>query len=117
MIMIRSRYLITGSSGSKYVKIWKISQESDLESTEVKELQILRDHTDYLSVIKVRPFFKLLHCKLFKVFLNELMSKRIEMSDIFWEFAFSQYLKSYLDFPKQILILWCIVITANTLLV
>jgi hypothetical protein len=89
MIMIRSRYLISGSSGSKYVKIWKISQESDLESTEVKELQILRDHTDYLSVIKVRPFFKLLHCKLFKVFLNEstvkeLMSKRKEMSDMFW---------------------------------
>jgi hypothetical protein len=86
--MIRSRYLITGSSGSKYVKIWKISQESDLESTEVKELQILRDHTDYLSVIKVRPFFKLLQCKLFKVFLNEstvkeLMSKRKEMSDMF----------------------------------
>ena len=47
------RYLITGSSGSKFVKIWKISQGEDLESTEVKELQILRDHTDYLSIIKV----------------------------------------------------------------
>ena len=54
-----SRYLITGSSGSKYVKVWKINQQgSDLESTEVKELQILRDHTDYLSVIKVGLTFE-----------------------------------------------------------
>ena len=27
--------------------------EFDLESTEVRELQILRDHTDYLTCIKV----------------------------------------------------------------
>jgi len=47
------RYLITGSTGSKFVKIWKISQGDDLESTEVKELQILRDHSDFLTIIKV----------------------------------------------------------------
>ena len=59
-------YLITGSAGSKYLKIWKIktnleygytedddSPEFDLETTEVRELQILRDHSDYLTVIKV----------------------------------------------------------------
>ena len=59
-------YLITASAGSKFTKIWKIktpleygyaededSPEYDLEATEVRELQILRDHTDYLTVIKV----------------------------------------------------------------
>jgi len=59
-------YLITVSAGSKFLKIWKIKTfleygyteedelpEFDLESTEVRELQILRDHTDYLTCIKV----------------------------------------------------------------
>ena len=59
-------YLITGSSGSKYLKVWKIrtaleygysdddeTPEFDLEATEVRELQILRDHTDYLTCIKI----------------------------------------------------------------
>lgn len=59
-------YLITGSSGSLNLKIWKIKTpleygyteedehpEYDLEATEVSELQILRDHSDYLTVIKV----------------------------------------------------------------
>lgn len=56
-------YLITGSAGSKFVKVWKIAtakedeeeeeETFDLDTTEVRELQILRDHTDYLSVIKV----------------------------------------------------------------
>ena len=59
-------YLVTGSEGSKYLKIWKIktpleygyneddeSLEYDVESTEVRELQILRDHSDYLTVVKV----------------------------------------------------------------
>ena len=59
-------YLITGSSGSLNLKVWKIktpleygyteedeSPEYDLEGSEVRELQILRDHSDYLTVIKV----------------------------------------------------------------
>ena len=59
-------YLISGSSGSKFLKIWKIrtpleygyseddeSPEYDLESTEVRELQILRDHSDYLTCVKI----------------------------------------------------------------
>lgn len=59
-------YLITGSAGSKFLKIWKSktpleygytiedeSPEYDLEGTEVRELQILRDHSDYLTCIKV----------------------------------------------------------------
>ncbi len=59
-------YLISGSAGSKFLKIWKIKTpleygyteedgcpEYDLEATEVRELQILRDHTDYLTCIKV----------------------------------------------------------------
>ena len=58
--------MVTGSEGSKYLKIWKIktpleygyneddeSLEYDVESTEVRELQILRDHSDYLTVVKV----------------------------------------------------------------
>lgn len=63
-------------SGSKFVKIWKINVPAikqnnscdssnstnsqgdnsinyDLEKTEVRELQILRDHSDYLSIICV----------------------------------------------------------------
>jgi len=73
-------YLITASAGSKYVKIWKINVPTidengsdmqkensldseglkddqvfkyDLEKTEVRELQILRDHSDYLSILCV----------------------------------------------------------------
>lgn len=59
-------YMITGSAGSKYLKIWKVKTpldygytdqdedpEYDLEETQVRELQILRDHTDYLTCIKV----------------------------------------------------------------
>ena len=59
-------YLVTGSEGSKYLKIWKIktpleygyseeddSPEYDIESTAIRELQILRDHSDYLTVVKV----------------------------------------------------------------
>ena len=61
-------YIITASLGSKYVafikmsavtktiarfvKIWKVDTESGLVSkTDVTELQILREHKDYLSVI------------------------------------------------------------------
>jgi len=48
-------YMITASSGSKFVKIWKIENyEENAEKTDVTELQILRDHTDYLSVISVQ---------------------------------------------------------------
>eukprot|EP00092_Neocalanus_flemingeri_P075476 GFUD01093493.1.p1 GENE.GFUD01093493.1~~GFUD01093493.1.p1 ORF type:complete len:511 (+),score=129.28 GFUD01093493.1:81-1613(+) len=48
-------YIITASSGSKFVKIWKIENyEEDVTKTDVTELQILRDHTDYLSVIGVQ---------------------------------------------------------------
>jgi len=47
-------YVITASSGSKFVKIWKVnSYKEDVANTDVVELQILRDHSDYLSVIKV----------------------------------------------------------------
>jgi len=75
-------YLITASAGSKYVKIWKInvtalnstdsknsspaenSTNSEhslddekikyyLEKTDVRELQILRDYSDYLSIFRV----------------------------------------------------------------
>ena len=57
---------MTGSEGSKYLKIWKIktpleygyseeddTPEYDIESTAIRELQILRDHSDYLTVVKV----------------------------------------------------------------
>ena len=49
-----NNYMVTASSGSKFVKIWKIeNHEVDLDKTDVAELQILRDHSDYLSVVKV----------------------------------------------------------------
>ena len=48
-------YIITASSGSKFVKIWKIENyEENVNKTDVTELQILRDHSDYLSVITVQ---------------------------------------------------------------
>jgi len=48
-------YIITASSGSKFVKIWKIENyQEDVKKTDVTELQILRDHSDYLSVISVQ---------------------------------------------------------------
>jgi len=47
-------YMVTVSTGSKYVKIWKIEHtEGKLEKTDVTEMQILREHSDYLSVIAV----------------------------------------------------------------
>jgi len=46
-------YIVTASSGSKYVKIWKINCSEEAEKTDVTELQILREHTDYLSVMRV----------------------------------------------------------------
>eukprot|EP00096_Caligus_rogercresseyi_P008453 TRINITY_DN2726_c0_g1_i2.p1 TRINITY_DN2726_c0_g1~~TRINITY_DN2726_c0_g1_i2.p1 ORF type:complete len:253 (-),score=52.53 TRINITY_DN2726_c0_g1_i2:134-892(-) len=48
-------YLITSSSGSKYVKIWKFQRSfrDDWEDTDVKELQVLRDHGDYLTALRV----------------------------------------------------------------
>jgi len=47
-------YMVTGSTGSKFVKIWKIEHSAGkLCSTDVTELQILREHSDYLSVIAV----------------------------------------------------------------
>ena len=37
---------------ARFVKIWKVDTESGLVSkTDVTELQILREHKDYLSVI------------------------------------------------------------------
>jgi len=47
-------YIVTASSGSKYVKIWKVDcPEEEAAKTDVTELQILREHTDYLSVMRV----------------------------------------------------------------
>ena len=47
-------YLVTASSGSRYVKVWKVEDtDKGVAKTDVTELQILRDHGDYLSVIKV----------------------------------------------------------------
>jgi len=46
-------FIVTASCGSKFVKIWKVSCNENIEKTDVTELQILRDHTDYLSVMKV----------------------------------------------------------------
>jgi len=47
-------YIITASLGSKFVKIWKVNTESGIVSkTDVTELQILREHKDYLSVMSV----------------------------------------------------------------
>ena len=47
-------YMVSVSTGSKFVKIWKVEQcEGCLEKTDVTELQILREHSDYLSVIAV----------------------------------------------------------------
>lgn len=48
-------YMITASSGSKFVKIWKIENYlEDVTKTDVTELQILRDHSDYLSIVGVQ---------------------------------------------------------------
>ena len=53
-------YLITSSAGSKFIKVWRIrdghrdSQEkTDYSRVEVTELQILRDHTDFLTAMAV----------------------------------------------------------------
>lgn len=47
-------YIVTASSGSKFVKIWKVHcPEGEAAKTDVTELQILREHTDYLSVMRV----------------------------------------------------------------
>lgn len=49
-------YIITCSSGSKFIKIWRIQHNKDPtfhEDTEVTELQILRDHTDFLTTFQV----------------------------------------------------------------
>lgn len=46
-------YIVTASSGSKFVKIWKVHCPGEASQTNVTELQILRDHTDYLSVMRV----------------------------------------------------------------
>jgi len=47
-------YIVSGSLGSKYVKIWKVRcEEGVIAKTDVTELQILREHTDYLSVMRV----------------------------------------------------------------
>lgn len=53
MHLSNNGYLITGSSGSKFVKIWRLAAAEDIEATEVTELQILRDHADYLTILKV----------------------------------------------------------------
>jgi len=47
-------YFVTASSGSKFVKVWKVEKyDGDVMKTDVKELQILRDHSDYLGVLGV----------------------------------------------------------------
>ena len=48
-------YIITASSGSKFVKIWKIENYlEDVTKTDVTELQILRDHSDYWSIVGIQ---------------------------------------------------------------
>lgn len=47
-------YIVTASLGSKFVKIWKVHCPGDVGKTDVTELQILREHTDYLSVLRVQ---------------------------------------------------------------
>jgi len=47
-------YMVTASAGSKFTKIWKVENYEDcVLKTDVTELQILRDHSDYLSVLRV----------------------------------------------------------------
>jgi len=47
-------YMVTVSTGSKFVKIWKIEHtEGHLHKTDVTEIQILREHSDYLSIMGV----------------------------------------------------------------
>lgn len=50
-------FLITASQGSKFVKVWRIERKDrdpdEYENTEVTELQILREHTEYLTTFRV----------------------------------------------------------------
>lgn len=48
-------YMVTASSGSKFIKIWKVEgYEADILRTEVTELQILREHADYLTIFRLQ---------------------------------------------------------------
>ncbi len=50
-------FIVTASQGSKFVKIWRLERKDrdpdEYEKTEVTELQILREHTDYLTTFRV----------------------------------------------------------------
>eukprot|EP00088_Acartia_fossae_P045363 TRINITY_DN4882_c0_g1_i7.p1 TRINITY_DN4882_c0_g1~~TRINITY_DN4882_c0_g1_i7.p1 ORF type:complete len:522 (-),score=121.21 TRINITY_DN4882_c0_g1_i7:334-1899(-) len=64
-------YMISASSGSKFVKIWKIEKYDEcVMKTDVTELQILRDHSDYLSVISVHKNTIISSCGDGKIFLH-----------------------------------------------
>ena len=49
----RYHYLDFTSTICRFVKIWKVNCPGEARQTNVTELQILRDHTDYLSVMRV----------------------------------------------------------------
>ncbi|XP_071747049.1 uncharacterized protein [Lepeophtheirus salmonis] len=73
MFLTDNGYLITGSSGSKYVKIWKFntSHTEDWEGTDVKELQILRDHDDYITALRVYENKIYSSCSDGKIYIHE----------------------------------------------
>lgn len=51
-------FLITASTGSKFIKIWRVKNNSidDLEETDVTEIQILRDHSEFLTTFRLVHF-------------------------------------------------------------
>jgi len=94
-------YLITASEGSKFVKIWKIqvptspAEENDagddeksllLEDTEVRELQILRDHTDYLSTFCVYGDTVYSSCSDGKIYAHTF--PKVDESNVHYDMAF-----------------------------
>ena len=50
-------FLVTASQGSKFVKIWRVERRDrdpdEHENTEVTELQILREHSEFLTTFAV----------------------------------------------------------------
>ncbi len=48
-----SNYLVTASTGSRFVKVWRLdrAERDDVLTTEVTELQMLREHSGYLTAV------------------------------------------------------------------